>query len=191
MLAISHEEAEELALCRGSTYFCDKRCSENAVRYWQFASVVVEEGGEANTVNLCQQCYNEQMVQQGKPRLNSWQRRAVVEKKALGRMWKIIGNEQFLNGMWEYFTLKRAEAKRIREDAARERQEGIQGQWQQESPVREVLEQSRGNVGMGCGAQMMRKGSFATRDGSWEEFRKGCIEKGNSSEWTRENTRSL
>ena len=29
----------------------------------------------------------------------------------------------------------------IQEDASREKQEGIQGQWQQESPFREVLEQ--------------------------------------------------
>ena len=49
MLAISQEEAEELAFVpsafsepRGSLYFCDNRCSEKAVRYWQFASVVVE-----------------------------------------------------------------------------------------------------------------------------------------------------
>ena len=59
MLAISQEEAEELAFepsalskSRRSIYFCDNRCSEKAVRYWQFASVVVEEGGEAHTVNL-------------------------------------------------------------------------------------------------------------------------------------------
>ena len=42
---------------------------------------MVEEGGEAHTVDLFQQCYNEQMVQQGKSRLNSWQWRAVVDKK--------------------------------------------------------------------------------------------------------------
>ena len=100
MLAISREEAEELAFVpsalsehRGSIYFCDNRCSEKAVRYWQFASVVVEEGGEAHTIDLCQQCHNEQMVQQGKPRLNSWQWRAVVERKAhRGRM----GNGQII-----------------------------------------------------------------------------------------------
>ena len=79
-LAISQEEAEESASVpsalsepRGSIYFCDNRCAEKAARYWQFASVVVEEGGEAHTVNLSQQCYNEQLVQQGKPILNSWQ----------------------------------------------------------------------------------------------------------------------
>ena len=27
---------------------CDNRCTEKAVRYWQIASVVVEEGGEAH-----------------------------------------------------------------------------------------------------------------------------------------------
>ena len=107
MLSISPEEAEELAFVpsaisepRGAFYFCDNRCSEKAIRYWQFASVVVEEGGEARTVNLCQQCYNERQAQQGEPRLNSWQRRAVVEKEAhRGRIWRIMGNEQFT----EYF----------------------------------------------------------------------------------------
>ena len=33
----------------------------------------------------------------------------------------------------------------ILEDASREKQEGIQGQWQQESPFREILEQARRN----------------------------------------------
>ena len=66
---------------RGSIYSYDNRCTEKAVRYWQFASVVVEEGGEAHTINLRQQCYNEQFVQQGKPRLEMWQWIGVVEKK--------------------------------------------------------------------------------------------------------------
>ena len=49
-LAISEEEAEKLG------------CVPNAlgeppgIRYWQIASLVVEEGGEARTINLCQQC---------------------------------------------------------------------------------------------------------------------------------------
>ena len=71
-LAIGQEEAEETAFVpsamsepRGPIYFCDNRCSEKAARYWKIASVVVEEGGEAHTINLSQQCYNEQMVQQG------------------------------------------------------------------------------------------------------------------------------
>ena len=42
---------------------------------------------------------------------------------------------------------------------------------------------------MACGAQMMRKSFFATRDGSWEEFRKGCSEKEKASEWTLEKIR--
>ena len=170
--------------------FIDNRCSDKAVRCWQFASVVVEEGGEVHTVNLCQQCCNKQMVQQGKPRPNAWQWKAVVEKKAhRGRMWKMMGNEQFTKGMCEYCTLQRAEAKKILEDAARERQEGIQGQRQQESPSREVLEQVRGNVDMGCSAQIMRKGYIAMRDDNWEEFRKWYGEKKKSSEWTLEKTR--
>ena len=65
---------------------------------------------------------------------------------------------------------KRAEVEKILEGAARERQEGLQGQWQQESPSREILEQVRGNADMGCSTQMMRRVYYAMRDGRWEEF---------------------
>ena len=85
-----------------------------------------------------------------------------------------------------FYSQERAEAKKILEDAAWDRQEGIQGQGQQEPPFREVLEQVRGNVDVRCGAQMMRKNYISVRDGSWEDFRKGCREKENSSEWTLE-----
>ena len=48
-------------------------------------------------------------MQQGEPRLNSWQWRAVVQKKAhLGIIWRIMGNEQFTRGVWAYFTLKKS-----------------------------------------------------------------------------------
>ena len=82
-----------------------------------------------------------------------------------------------------FFTLKRAEVNnKILEDASRERQEGIQGQWQQESPFKVTLEQVRGNADMGCGSQM--------RDGSWEEvqekYRKKKIQqKGLSKEYAK------
>ena len=89
-LAISQEEAQEMGFVpsvlgepRGVIYWCDNRCSEEAVQYWQIASMVVEGGGEAHTINSCQQCYNEQLAQQGKQPPTLWQ-------------W-------FLRGMWEYF----------------------------------------------------------------------------------------
>ena len=59
------------------------------------------------------------------------------------------GKSLEINNLYEecgsIFTLKRAEVKNIPEDASREKQEGIQGQWQQESPLREILEHVRGN----------------------------------------------
>ena len=54
-----------------------------------------------------------------------------------------MGNAQLIRGMWEYFTLKLVEAKKILDDAARERPEGIQDQWQQESPFRDIPEDVR------------------------------------------------
>ena len=46
-------------------------------------------------------------------------------------------------------------------------QEGIQGQWQRESPLKEVLEQVKISADADCGPQMMRRGYFARKNGSW------------------------
>ena len=40
---------------------CDKQCSEKTLSYWQHASVVVSEGDEAYTTNLCQKCVNKHL----------------------------------------------------------------------------------------------------------------------------------
>ena len=65
---------------------------------------------------------------------------------------EILVREQFMCGMWEQFTIKRAWAKKVLADAAKEKQEGIQGQWQQGFPVKEVLEQFKGYSGAYCNA---------------------------------------
>ena len=71
-LNLSREEAEErsfvpsaLSIPRRPMFWCDNRCSDKAVRFWQFASVVVDDVKESYTVNLCQQCYNERLTAQG------------------------------------------------------------------------------------------------------------------------------
>ena len=67
-----------------------------------------------------------------------------MEKKAyLGRMERTMGKESFLRGMWEHFSCERLKAKKYRQLAVEEKQAGIQGQWQQESPAREYLDQVR------------------------------------------------
>ena len=68
--------------------------------------------------------------------------------------------------MWEYFTSASAEARKILADASREKQEGIQGQWQQESPCREVLEQFKKKCGCRLWSQMLRRVYFAMKTGS-------------------------
>ena len=100
-----------------------------------------------------------------------------MEKKAhRGKMLKIMGNEQFIRGMCEYFTLRRAEAKKILEDAGKARRnsrsEAAGVPFQGDSGARQR------NVDLGCGPPMMRKGFIEIkRDGSWEEFKEGCREK--------------
>ena len=78
-------------------------------------SVVVEDGKEAYTVNLCQQCYNESLTVKslalfeklGSGR-QSWKR-----KKHRGRLWSTLGEDQYIQGIWEYFSLERVKAKKF------------------------------------------------------------------------------
>ena len=46
-------------------------------------------------------------------------------------------------------------------DAEKEKQEGIQGQWQRESPAKEYLEQVKRCAGTDCTPRMMKYGNFA------------------------------
>ena len=64
-------------------------------------------------------------------------------------------------------------------DAAKEKQEGTQDQWQLESPFKEVLEQ----IKMSCNAFMMRRAYWAGRAGNWEGFKEEFRDKCEISEW--------
>ena len=56
--------------------------------------------------NLCQQCYNENLVAKGAAPLKNWQCEA---------SWKTM--ESADERMWEYFTSERAKAKKFMKDA--------------------------------------------------------------------------
>ena len=94
---------------------------------------MTEEGGAVHTINLCKQCYNERRVQQGEQPVKAAQRREMMEQKAYrGKLWKVSGTEQFMRGMWEHFTVRRAWAKEDPSDTEKEKQGGMQGKWQLE-----------------------------------------------------------
>ena len=65
-----------------------------------------------------------------------------MEEKAYRvRVWKMMRKEPYLRGMCEHFSSERSKAKKFRQLADEEKQAGIQGQWQSESPAKEYLEQ--------------------------------------------------
>ena len=71
---------------------------------------------------------------------------------------QMFGNDQFIQKMWEYFCLFRFKATKFLEDAKMEKQEGIQGQWQQESLAKEVLDQVRRCADTDCSKEKRRLG---------------------------------
>ena len=51
-----------------------------------------------------------------------------MEKKAYrGRMWRMVGKEPYVRGMWEHFQAERQKAKKFMKEAEKEKQEGIKG----------------------------------------------------------------
>ena len=108
---LSQEEAEEISFVPSAIsvppkplFRCDNRCSEKQFSFWQFASVVIQEGEESYTTNLCQQCYNKSLVARGDKPLTKWQWFEFVEKKRriVEGLWRMMGKDQYIREMWEY-----------------------------------------------------------------------------------------
>ena len=77
---LNQEESEEISFVPSAISVpqnpllrFDNRCSEKTLSFWQFASVVMKEGEESNTTNLCQHCYNEPLVARKDTPLTKWQ----------------------------------------------------------------------------------------------------------------------
>ena len=66
---------------------------------------------------------------------------------------------------------KGSRVKKLRDDAEKERQEGIQGQWHHESPARECLEQVKCCNDTDCTPRMMKQAFLALKGGDWEEYK--------------------
>ena len=83
-----------------------------------------------------------------------------------------MGKEQYVRKMWEYYCREEARVKKFREEVEKERQAGVQGQWQHESPARKYLEQVKCCNDTDCTHRMMKQGFLALSSGEWEEFSK-------------------
>ena len=64
---------------------CDNQCSEKTLSHWQLASVVVNEGDEAYTANLCQKCFNKHLQEKGEKPLSNVQWRQGGGKEGVPR----------------------------------------------------------------------------------------------------------
>ena len=59
-LNLSRDEAEEISFVPSAisipqrpVFWCENRCSDEALSFGQFASIVIDDGVEVRTVNLC------------------------------------------------------------------------------------------------------------------------------------------
>ena len=71
-------------------FHCDNQRSEKTLGFWQLASVVINEGEESYTTNLCKKCFNESLKAEEKP-LTNWQWRDFRGTK--GAPWKALEDD--------------------------------------------------------------------------------------------------
>ena len=115
--------------------------------------------------------------------MQSWKRRRIVAD--CGECWEKTG---FFSKNVEYFSLARTKPKKSK--GSWEREAGrFQGQWQQESPVKEFLEQVKSSADTDCTSKMMRCGYFALKDGDWEEHKTIFKVEVSATEWAFERIR--
>ena len=171
------QEGEEISFVPSAISFpqkplfrCDNQCSEKTLSFWHLASVAIKE---SYTTNLCQKCYNESLKAKEDEPLTKWQWHEFTEKKAhRGRLWKMMGKEQYIREMWNIYVQERARLKRFRFQAEEERQARIQGQWQLELPAKEYLEQVKCCNDTDCTHRMIKQGFLAVKSGEREEYKK-------------------
>ena len=65
---MDQEEAEEtsfvpsaISVSQKPLFRCGNQCSTKTLSFWQLASVLIKEGEESYTTNLCQKCHNESL----------------------------------------------------------------------------------------------------------------------------------
>ena len=96
-----------------------------------------------------------------------------MEKKAhRRRLWSMLGKDQYIREIWEYHSCVRSKAKKFREDAEKEKLEGIQGQWQRESPAMAYLEQVKCCKDIDCTPRMMKQAFLALKGEGTGEYTK-------------------
>ena len=86
---LNQEESEETSFVPSATsvpqklmFRCDNQCSEETLSFWQLAPVVIREGEESYTTNLCQNCYNDSLKAKGEKTPTNWQWREFAGQKA-------------------------------------------------------------------------------------------------------------
>ena len=107
-----------------------------------------------------------------------------MQKAHHGKLWKVMGKEQHVRGMWEYFCREREIVKMFREQAEEEKHAGILGQWQLESPAKEYLEEAKCCDDTDCTDRVMKQGFVAVRKGDWEEYKSIFRTEVKTKEWS-------
>ena len=95
----------------GAKYMHDKKCKGEGVEFCDLAAIVVGEDGKLHTI-IIRNCYDCRLTASGESKVTTsvWKER-IRQRTCRGRLWGAIGTDEFLQQMWERFTMKKRWAK--------------------------------------------------------------------------------
>ena len=168
---------------KGQCFGCDNRCSAKALRFWQFASTVIDDG-----VQFVPAVLQRELDGTGPGAVQE-----LAVEGSCGKEGRILADYGVLKDQNTrnvgVLSFERTKAKKFLKDAEKEKQEGIQGQWQQEAPAKEYLEQVKGSADTDCTPRTVKFGYFALKGGEWEAC-KSIFKVGiSATEWAFERIR--
>ena len=121
------EDAEELCYVSSTIsvtqklmFRCDNQCSEKTLSFWHLASVVIQEGEESHTTNICQKCYRESLKARGE---NTGKLAVETVRGAKGAPWMALEDDgkRSIRARNVGILLPRERVKRFREQAEEEK----------------------------------------------------------------------
>ena len=129
----------------GSLHMCDTMCRKEGFKFYQLVGHCERRGRESSYDQLVQavlQWLAAETRLSDERRASKWREMVVQKAFREAGVWAAFGMEQFVHEkLWESFTQKKkAWARSVLAEVEKERQNGTDGDWQQETPYKEELE---------------------------------------------------
>ena len=91
-------------------FMCDRQCRKDGFKFYDIASIMVEDDGRLDTINLCMIWYNLREEERKEPAVSGKRWRIIVgEKSSRGKLSPCLGSKM----IWECYAAQKMHAQSL------------------------------------------------------------------------------